>query len=651
MKHNYSFYVLMLLCFQASAQQALKTYTGNYTMGLNEGTATYTYTEKNGERIMEGNFMFNCPSDNFTLTGKYAQGKKIGIWTRKQTFSRLSGMAVVKSELRWDRVTESNPFKETVDVITETYKDDKLDGVRTKIRTVKNSWGYPAPGGSSTTTYIVKQTYKANILTALDCVKKEKELKTMSMQGSYKDEYADGKWVFEDKKTVATYLFAKGGLIEYVIKESGTGKVLASEKMTRDTTLTKEYFSDAPNHFNVKQESYSSELVDAKLMVKKINENLIVVKLCKIKKSPINLPNLNLNVYINAFGVDITPYTIDNEQVLSWSPNIDCQVLTIEDTYPWNKIFFKNIDSEFSFLNLVSNEKNNIFNINWEKTSRIDKGIYLYQLKALLYKSDTAGFRKYKSYIAKNFNLSWSDVKNASVGSSEKEYHSYVLFLGDVISGDTIRMKEFIDEMFNADAYSRPWQKIIREQLVELRTLLPSDSTNIQLALMFLKKKENEVLLLNQKKSASIKEIRIGDQVWMAEDLTLFPDHSQYYLIQDKKIKTRKTGEGTVLYGLSKNNNTLCPEGWRLPTTTDWQKLINNLGGDRKAAGKLLISGNGSGFETNFPMIVNGQLEWGGSYYAGYLTLDAPDAFPFVFDFNGQGYYYITYAPCRCIKK
>jgi len=655
MKNIFLFQVSMLICIQASAQQALKTYTGNYKMGLNEGTATYTYIEKNGERIMDGNFSFNCPADNFTLSGKYSQGKKTGVWTRKQTFSRYNGMAVVKSELRWDRVSESVPLKETVDNITETYKDDKNDGIRTKIRTVKNSWGYPAPGGSSAITYTMKQTYKSNILIALDCIKKEKEQKTMSMLGSYKDGYADGKWIFEDKKTFATYIFNKGGLLEYDVKEAGTGKILVSEKMNPDTTLAKEYFSDAPNQFNVIHGGYASELEDAKLTVKKINENLSIVKLCRIKKESIKLPNLNLNVFINAFGVDISPNTINNEQVLSLSPIIDCKVLSIEDTYPWNKIHFKDMASEMRFLKLVTNDKNYIFNINWEKTNRVFNGIYLYQLKAFLYRSDTAGFRQYKEFMAKNFILSWSKtpIPNGNYVrlESTEEYHRYILFLADVISGDSVKMKEFIHQIYNADANAKPWQKILKEQLMELRTVLPADSANIQMALKYVKIKENQVFEDNQKQLNSIKEIKIGDQIWMDKDLTLIPDNTAYQLIKDGKIQSQKTGEGTVLYGLSKYNNTICPEGWRLPSTADWQKLINNLGGDKEAAGKLMLAGGGSGFEATFPVFVNGEFWSKGSTYAGYLTLDAPDGYPFVFDFNSQGYYYTTFAPCRCIKK
>ncbi|MFH1295878.1 MAG: fibrobacter succinogenes major paralogous domain-containing protein, partial [Bacteroidota bacterium] len=35
----------------------------------------------------------------------------------------------------------------------------------------------------------------------------------------------------------------------------------------------------------------------------------------------------------------------------------------------------------------------------------------------------------------------------------------------------------------------------------------------------------------------------------------------------------------------------ICPDGWHVPTDTEWQKLIDNLGGDATAGGKLKATG------------------------------------------------------------
>lgn len=113
------------------------------------------------------------------------------------------------------------------------------------------------------------------------------------------------------------------------------------------------------------------------------------------------------------------------------------------------------------------------------------------------------------------------------------------------------------------------------------------------------------------------KTIQIGSQVWMAENLrtTRYNDGKKIYLaIGDMVGETEWFDLGVGAYcwyfndTLNKQNGAiynwgavatskLAPAGWRVPTNTHWETLINYLGGEEAAHDKLLLSvTNESGF-------------------------------------------------------
>jgi len=99
--------------------------------------------------------------------------------------------------------------------------------------------------------------------------------------------------------------------------------------------------------------------------------------------------------------------------------------------------------------------------------------------------------------------------------------------------------------------------------------------------------------------------VQIGAQTWMAENLrsTHFNDGTSIpQVISNEKWKWLKTSAYCFfrsedyfrdIYGLLYNwyaltdSCELCPEGWRVPTTEDWEDLIRYLGGADSAGGKM----------------------------------------------------------------
>jgi len=98
------------------------------------------------------------------------------------------------------------------------------------------------------------------------------------------------------------------------------------------------------------------------------------------------------------------------------------------------------------------------------------------------------------------------------------------------------------------------------------------------------------------------KTIEIGTQTWMAENLNL--DTAGSWAYNDDEANAAVYGR---LYDFNQAKK-VCPEGWHLPDTAEWNKLINHLGGYWVAGGTMKESGtdhwdspnygafNGSGF-------------------------------------------------------
>jgi uncharacterized protein (TIGR02145 family) len=127
------------------------------------------------------------------------------------------------------------------------------------------------------------------------------------------------------------------------------------------------------------------------------------------------------------------------------------------------------------------------------------------------------------------------------------------------------------------------------------------------------------------------KEVKIGNQVWMAENLktTRFNDGTPIPMVTDDTLWNNLKIPAycwcyadpfppkTTAYGLSYNwyavnTGKLCPTGWHVPTDAEWETLTDYLGGDSVAGDKLKtadfwvltnkITTNESGVMTQIPV-------------------------------------------------
>jgi len=147
------------------------------------------------------------------------------------------------------------------------------------------------------------------------------------------------------------------------------------------------------------------------------------------------------------------------------------------------------------------------------------------------------------------------------------------------------------------------------------------------------------------------KTIKIGDQVWMAENLrsTHYSDGSPITFVSYDNDNANVSVYGRLytwsssMMGATGSNSTpsnvqgIAPDGWHLPSKAEWQKLINYLGGENVAGGKMKEPGiahwtnpnEGATNESIFTALPGGmfafwqEFQWKGDYCTFATTSDA----------------------------
>lgn len=159
--------------------------------------------------------------------------------------------------------------------------------------------------------------------------------------------------------------------------------------------------------------------------------------------------------------------------------------------------------------------------------------------------------------------------------------------------------------------------------------------------------------LIDTRDGRVYKTVKIGTQIWMAENLAYLPSVSTvaqktfktkgvFYYVYDYDgldVNAAKATSNYVTYGVlynwpaamasSESSSTtpsgvkgVCPEGWHLPSSAEWILLIDYLGGNVAAGGKLKeidtslwkSPNGGATNESNFSALPGGCRYYKGSF-------------------------------------
>ena len=170
----------------------------------------------------------------------------------------------------------------------------------------------------------------------------------------------------------------------------------------------------------------------------------------------------------------------------------------------------------------------------------------------------------------------------------------------------------------------------------------------------------DSTLLVDKRDGQVYRTVKIGEQVWMAENLNYKGDFTSYCYENDDE-NCEKYGR---MYSPD-DAKTACPEGWRLPSAQDFVDLEDNTGKDMTALRTTegWESGNGSdlyGFSL-YPAgrysIIGNTLKFVQMGVAAYLWTDTESEFgTLVFDGLNIGYPATSmtsgnYLNVRCVKE
>lgn len=140
--------------------------------------------------------------------------------------------------------------------------------------------------------------------------------------------------------------------------------------------------------------------------------------------------------------------------------------------------------------------------------------------------------------------------------------------------------------------------------------------------------------LLDTRDGQIYKTVKIGNQIWMAENLRFLPqvdnknsyEESRYYVYgyKGKNDSIAKTTEAYKKYGVLYNDiasKHVCPSDWHLPDTTEWNELLSVVGGVNIAGTKLKSKNswtkNGNGTDDyGFNVLPSGYRNRKGDFYA-----------------------------------
>lgn len=129
---------------------------------------------------------------------------------------------------------------------------------------------------------------------------------------------------------------------------------------------------------------------------------------------------------------------------------------------------------------------------------------------------------------------------------------------------------------------------------------------------------------IDKRDGRSYKFVKIGTQIWMAQNLIYKIDDSFCHSRNNDSILYNTYGR-IYTFEMAKD---ACPPGWHLPSVSDWEQLINYLGGKKVAPDKMKEEG-----------IAHWELNKTGTNSSGFTALPAGFCSCPIIGLDGNGVY------------
>ncbi len=166
-------------------------------------------------------------------------------------------------------------------------------------------------------------------------------------------------------------------------------------------------------------------------------------------------------------------------------------------------------------------------------------------------------------------NLAWE------VAAEEDTYYSYRSYIEHYSAGRYVsEARKLLEEQAWAEASAKGTLDSYQQYIDRL-----PNGRHIQMA-------REQLILVDERDGKQYKVVKIGIQWWMAENLNYATSRGSW-CYGDNRANCDKYGR---LYDW-RTAVTACPPGWHLPSDHEWSRLIQYLGGEKVAGGKLKEAG------------------------------------------------------------
>lgn len=171
--------------------------------------------------------------------------------------------------------------------------------------------------------------------------------------------------------------------------------------------------------------------------------------------------------------------------------------------------------------------------------------------------------------------------------NTESKFVEFDTIISGAVSGlNYLGDKRCVDNL--KDARKRDYRVFVKNNINEtLRFFGILDNEHINT-------KELEVFT-DPRDKKKYKTVKIGDQIWFAENLAYKPVKGNYWAYGNKPKNATKYG---YLYDWETAKK-VSPLGWHLPGDEEWTILIDNLGGEDIAGARMRETGTDHWIETN----------------------------------------------------